>query len=638
MSLSPFVSLRPVRVLAVAAAAALAAPAAWAQKKPPMEFTRQGLLVLNFTVAPGVDVKVGRKAGDRVRDRAADLVNSREVDVVSATRARERLEHDGFPSDIGLEPAVFNQVSRALRADEYVMGSVSRRGDQYRLEADLRLVRSVGTRQPLETGTHADLDLAGDVVAKSLVAMRAQLVYERRCTNALREGRGAQALEAARQGIAVVPRGAFVRACEVGALITTGAPALRVLAAAESLLAIDSTSREGLDGAGRALNTLARRDAAATMWLRLAQTDSESTELTLRAAGGLLEGGNAKRALPLLARAVEMHPDELTLVRVQWQAAFAAKEWALAARIGDTLFVRDGTSEADSTFRLRHVAAHRAAGHTLRAVELAARGVTEFPSNAGLYVLYTELVQAERDSVVPRGLATFPKSAELHALAAKDLKTRGKAEEALAAMQQAVALDSTLPQGVLAIAQAEFDLGRPDSAFQSLARALKRGEDTSAVAQFALAKGNVLLRAAGQTQVRDDFARALRFFTLADSARPTPQSKFLLGTAALNVSKAALTEAPKLPDKPASCTLARLGGETLAAARTGLEAGQVVAPEVAKQYLDYVAQIAPFAEKQLAMYCDGAPATGVAPAPATTARDTIPTAAPGPNGATVKVP
>jgi hypothetical protein len=130
----------------------------------------------------------------------------------------------------------------------------------------------------------------------------------------------------------------------------------------------------------------------------------------------------------------------------------------------------------------------------------------------------------------------------------------------------------------------------------------------------------VLLRAAGQTQVRDDYQRALRFFALADSARPTPQSKFLLGTAALNVSKAALTEAPKLSDKPTSCTLARLGGETLAAARAGLEAGQVVAPDVAKQYLDYVGQLAPFAERQTALYCDAAPgAVGGGPRDSTTA-------------------
>ena len=112
------------------------------------------------------------------------------------------------------------------------------------------------------------------------------------------------------------------------------------------------------------------------------------------------------------------------------------------------------------------------------------------------------------------------------------------------------------------------------------------------------------------TQVRGDYEGALRFFSLADTARPTPQSKFLLGTAALNVSKAALTEAPKLAERPLSCELAKLGGSTLTAARTGLEAGSAVAPDVAKQYLDYVGQLAPFADRQVAMYC-GEPGAAV---------------------------
>ncbi|AHG92449.1 hypothetical protein J421_4914 (plasmid) [Gemmatirosa kalamazoonensis] len=105
------------------------------------------------------------------------------------------------------------------------------------------------------------------------------------------------------------------------------------------------------------------------------------------------------------------------------------------------------------------------------------------------------------------------------------------------------------------------------------------------------------------------------------------------------MSKAALTEAPKLTDKPASCTLARLGGETLAAARAGLEAGQMVAPEVAKQYLDYVGQLAPFAEKQLTVYCDGTPAAvggngSATPAP----RDTLPAAAAAPTPTATTTP
>src|SRR5689334_21599827 len=124
--------------------------------------------------------------------------------------------------------------------------------------------------------------------------------------------------------------------------------------------------------------------------------------------------------------------------------------------------------ERDSLFMAKLITAHRSAGEMIRAVELAARSIGQFPVYGRIYSQYAELVRAEGDSAVTRGLALFPKRAELHALAARELKKSGRNEEALDAIKQAVALDSTLPQGVLAIAQAEFELGRPDSALVSL--------------------------------------------------------------------------------------------------------------------------------------------------------------------------
>jgi hypothetical protein len=38
-------------------------------------------------------------------------------------------------------------------------------------------------------------------------------------------------------------------------------------------------------------------------------------------------------------------------------------------------------------------------------------------------------------------------------------------------------------------------------------------------------------------------------------------------------------------------------------ARSGIEAGQEVMPDAAKQSLDYLTQIEPFAGKQIAAYC-----------------------------------
>ena len=73
--------------------------------------------------------------------------------------------------------------------------------------------------------------------------------------------------------------------------------------------------------------------------------------------------------------------------------------------------------------------------------------------------------------------------------------------------------------GRLTIAQLEIEVGRPDSALVSLRRAVLAGEDSSLVAQFALAKGNTLYRAANGTKMSTDFGLALRFLT-SDTAIP----------------------------------------------------------------------------------------------------------------------
>ena len=145
-----------------------------------------------------------------------------------------------------------------------------------------------------------------------------------------------------------------------------------------------------------------------------------------------------------------MHPTELSLLRMQWQTAFTAKDWALAALVGDSLQARDAMSDGRRDVpRAARGVAPRGGAYDPRDGARGARRRRSSRRRRRSTCCTRSSCAAERDSVVPRGLAAFPKSAELHALAATDLKARGKAEESLAAMQQAVALDSTLPQGVL---------------------------------------------------------------------------------------------------------------------------------------------------------------------------------------------
>jgi tetratricopeptide (TPR) repeat protein len=359
----------------------------------------------------------------------------------------------------------------------------------------------------------------------------------------------------------------------------------------------------GLESAAVSLDTLHRASEAGTYWLRLAGTDTANLDLTQRVVLAMILDGNARRAETLIVRAADAHPDSLGLRRLEWRVAYDNRHWPLAIRAGEVLLAVDSTMMRDSVFVLRLASAYRAHDETYKAMALAARGVAEFPGDSKLYLLYTQFVKSEADSVIGRGLALFPRSAELLTMNARELRAKGQLEEALAATRQALEVDSTLDRGELMIAQGEIDLGRPDSALVALHRATTRGEDTSLVAQFALARGNALLRAANGTKSRDDFRLAMRFLALADTLRRTPQSAFLLGVAAYSITQSALTDAPKMAEKTQSCELSQLGAVTLPVARDGLSAGQEVSPDAAKQFLDYLGQLEPYVQRQIDAFC-----------------------------------
>ena len=163
--------------------------------------------------------------------------------------------------------------------------------------------------------------------------------------------------------------------------------------------------------------------------------------------------------------------------------------------------------------------------------------------------------------------------------------------------------------GELTVAQLEIEAGQPDSALVSLRHALEHGEDTAMVAQFALAKGNTLYRAASGTKTSNDFGLALRMLAFADSIRSSQQSRFLTGVAALGVAQAVLSDASKLKDKSESCRLTRMGADLIPTARSGLIAGEEMFAEAAKQALGFLDQLDPYAQQQVKAMCTdpGAP-------------------------------
>lgn len=603
--------LRAARWGAAAAVALFAAarPASGQRRAPP-EFTQQFVFVANFWVAgestPSLtraDMRFGRRVGDGIRDKLEDLVRKRETKVISGSLIRQSMEISSMNPDTALSLRDLRQNGEFFRADELITGVATRTPAGVRLDASIVLWRDTRMRQPLPPVTHANLDRAVGQMATQIAEARAQLPFQRRCENALREGSASRSIQSAREGIAAYPRATLARTCLIWALRGSGAPPQQILDESLTLLQFDPMAPHALEAAAMSYDSLKQRGPAADMWLRLAATDSGNVELVERVVFAMAEGGNSRRAEPLIVRVSDEHPDNLRLLRQKWRVANDNRNWRLAVSAGERLLASDELAKSDSVFYLRLATAYRANGQIFKAVELVARGVAAFPSDPRLYALYTQFVKTEADTVLARGLALHPTSAELLALSAKDLRAKGRPEEALNASRKAVELDSTIAQGMLMIAQGEIELGRPDNALATMLRAAASGEDPAAIAQFALAKGNALLRAANGTKTRADFQLAMRFLAVADSLKPTPQTKFLLGAAAVSVAQTALTEAPTITGREESCVVSQLGADTIPLARASLEAGVDVSPEATKQYLEYLDVMSPYAQKQIAAFC-----------------------------------
>jgi tetratricopeptide (TPR) repeat protein len=597
--------VRCPRGAGAAAALLLAVASAGAQrgkKDPQPEFTRQGLLIVNFAPHAGADMKLGRRAADAVRSRVGRFVDKKEVEIVDAGDVEYRMERAGYNLDTTFDMPAIRSTGKYFRADEFVMAAVANGPGGPRLSGALVLLRDERLRQPLPDAAAPKLDSAALLFARSIAAARAQLAPERRCENALRAGSGLRAVEAAREGVAASPRGAIVRTCLVWALRQNGAPATEVLAEAESLLAIDSVSPHGLEAAAVSLDSLRRREQAAGYWLRLAATDTSDLDLDVRIGYALLDGGNAARAEPFLTTLSDAHPDDIRFLLQRWRAAYENKHWPAAIAAGEALLQRDSISRVDSLFYYRLGFAYHSANKPLKAVETLAHGVSAFPNDARMYALYAQYVKAEADTAVPRGLVLFPQNATLLTMSAAELRTRGKIAEALDATRQAVALDGDLArgQGHLQIAQYHLELGRPDSAIAALHAGLASGEDSTLVATFALAKGNSLFQtAAAGTKTNAEFATALRMLAFSDSVRSSEQSRFLTGTAATAVAQTALLQSTKLSDKVEGCRLVRMATDAIPLARSGLHPSDSSYVEMAKPYLDVLDQIDPFAQQQI---------------------------------------
>jgi tetratricopeptide (TPR) repeat protein len=570
---------------------ALAVATAGAQQK----YTTQIMIVPAFRAS---DRGLGGKASDVVRGRVAGAFPKHELRVVSGGDVDDWLRRSGFEENSELTEGELRELSKKFRADERITGVVTRANGKIHVDASLTLVRDLRLTQPL-VGEGATVSDAGEAVAREAIAARRQLVPLRQCENLVRDGKAAEAAAAAGAGVAAYQRAVPARICLLNALAKLDAAPDSVIAVASAVLAVSPENSAALVDLAQAYDAESKPAAAAPMWIRFLGTDSTNEETIERVVNALSHEGNAGIAQPIIDRGTDAHPDNLVLLKLRWLVHLANKDWRGAVDAGDKLLTRDAATQVDPEFFARLASAYRSDSQPARALSVAATGVAKFPHDAPLYLVYVQLLRAENDVALPRGLAAFPDNSELHVLAAQSLKGSGNSAGALAETKRALAVNPKLSHGYLQLAQLELDVGQVDSAYVAIEEAPKYGEDPVTAAQFALARGNALYKAAGASQKREDYQLAMRFLTLATTIKPSAEAKFLLGASALSVSQSAATEA----SAKKSCDLSKLAESSLTEAEINLVGGGSAAPDAAKQALDFVAKLQPFVADQVKTFC-----------------------------------
>ncbi|HET7584406.1 MAG TPA: hypothetical protein VFK13_05830 [Gemmatimonadaceae bacterium] len=544
------------------------------------------------------DAKLGQKLGDELRSELDDITDDKELDVVDKRTLTQALSSSGIPFETALIPALARQLTRSLRGDEFVNGTVERTSSGVRAQVTLTLQRDERLVQPIPPAEGRDVDAVAGQLAREIKQARTQLPFERQCVSAAREHRYADAVQAARAGVRAYPRGVIARICLLTASAALEAPADTLAAMAEEILAIAPANTIALDMGAQMYGTLGRADRAAELWQRLLAAAPEDAGTVERVVRGLAALGNFEIARPVIVKAVEEHPDNIQLLKLKWLMLLNAREWNDAIASG-TRIEQSAPILADTDFYARMASAYRAAEKPREALQTIARGVEKFPESGMLYALYAQYVREEGDNAVQRGLQKFPNEPRLYLLEAQRLLANEEVEGALHALDRAVQLDSTTVGALVRVAQLRSQLGQDDSAVVALKAALRHGADSALVAQVALARGNALYRDASARKDRPGLQRALGFLQLAEGVRPSPQASLLKGLSSLSLSQSAATEAPATK----SCELARLAQSSLADAQIALPEGGRIAPDAVAKSLEYAVQLAPVVEQQVKAFC-----------------------------------
>lgn len=532
------------------------------------------------------DKKLSVQASEELRSRFNADIPFRMLTVISSADYKTVVEQSGYPYDEALSSGDLGSLAKLLRTDEYIEGTIEKTATGFIINASLTLTRDAGLTQPLPPAEGDRLARAASALSKSLQDARRQIDHEKKCNMLGRDNKPAEAIAAARAGVAAYPQATIARLCELNVRAGFKQPPDSLITVSLEVLKYDPKSKVALAYAAQAYKDKGDQDKSTEMLVQLLATDPNNTRLVDDVVNALAATGKWDLAKPIIAQAIKDNPGDVRLMKLGFLVYMSAGDRPNGIALGEEM-VKIDTSLADSAYFVKLIGAYQSDSAYAKSAEVAQRAVDKFPAMSVFW-----------------------------AVLGTDLRRSGQAAQATAAYRKWLAHDPKAPVRV-ELAKIYDGAQQLDSAFIMLREAKAAGEDGALTGGLALQIGNRLFRL-GQdafnksqtSKTSEDYRAAidanlkvLPWVQFADSTLTSVDNKnmagFLMAMAGFYTSAAALTDAPKTK----SCELAKIGQDNVMIAQANMQRGGKVSPQTVAQLMPVVSSLMTSGEQMVKAYC-----------------------------------
>ena len=524
------------------------------------------------------DVEGGVKLADEIRNRIASEFSIRQLMATSKKDIEATLLQSGYRPDSALSPNDIKELSKLVRADEVLDGTVAKTATGYRVSARMFLPRDVSLSQPLVTNLDTkDLGDAAKQIVSEYDRARNQIPDNQACENGVRANTNAVAIAAARKGLLQYPKATILRLCLASAYAnmkttadSTGPWKDSVIAITREIMNLDKASRIAYQLQYDAYKQ--KHDTSNALQALVGLMNADPTNSTLRESviSELVTSGKADIAVPTAKQLIIENPGDPQYARTYWLVLRSAKNYKESVPAG-VAYVTIDTAAADSNYFFRQIADLVADSAYAKAAEFAAVGSAKFPTNVAFLM---QKAQNERRS--------------------------GQLPAAKASLERALQIDPKVNGANYLLASIAAEMGRADDAIKyAKADAATDAANKPRDAAVLLQLGNTQYKAAVASKSAEDYKKAIPFLQASDEMAPSANAKFLLAVSAFQ----ALASSTDMLRASKSCDDFKAANDLLVIVNVNMPAGGSVDPNTAKAVLNGAAQFQPFIDGSIKKFC-----------------------------------